>query len=115
MPRHRSGCHEVNGFDDAKPIGVELTEEGRPLQGDGLHIPVDSECRAGVASESLCAPYLSDEDGICESGVDVNGDGDCLDAGDIIDGLQLQYNKARQAAITQEISEIVGGAAAVSG
>jgi len=36
-------------------------------------------------------------------------------AGDIIDSLQLQYNKARQAAITQEISEIVGGAAAVSG
>jgi len=36
-------------------------------------------------------------------------------AGDIIDGLQLEYNKARQAAITQEISEIVGGAAAVSG
>jgi len=35
-------------------------------------------------------------------------------AGDIIDSLQLQYNKARQAAITQEISEIVGGAAAVS-
>ncbi len=36
-------------------------------------------------------------------------------AGDIIDKLQLDYNKARQAAITQEISEIVGGAAAVSG
>ena len=36
-------------------------------------------------------------------------------AGDIIDELQLVYNKARQASITQEISEIVGGAAAVSG
>jgi len=36
-------------------------------------------------------------------------------AGEIIEGLQLVYNKARQAAITQEISEIVGGAAAVSG
>jgi len=36
-------------------------------------------------------------------------------AGDIIDNLQMIYNKARQAAITQEISEIVGGAAAVSG
>jgi F-type H+-transporting ATPase subunit gamma len=36
-------------------------------------------------------------------------------AGDIIDELQLRYNKARQASITQEISEIVGGAAAVSG
>ncbi|NOX69084.1 MAG: F0F1 ATP synthase subunit gamma [Gammaproteobacteria bacterium] len=35
-------------------------------------------------------------------------------AGDIIDQLQLVYNKARQASITQEISEIVGGAAAVS-
>ena len=35
-------------------------------------------------------------------------------AGDIIDELQLIYNKARQASITQEISEIVGGAAAVS-
>ena len=34
-------------------------------------------------------------------------------AGEIINDLQLVYNKARQAAITQEISEIVGGAAAV--
>ena len=34
-------------------------------------------------------------------------------AGTLIDELQLVYNKARQAAITQEISEIVGGAAAV--
>ncbi|ACL74373.1 H(+)-transporting two-sector ATPase [Thioalkalivibrio sulfidiphilus HL-EbGr7] len=34
-------------------------------------------------------------------------------AGDLIKELQLVYNKARQAAITQEISEIVSGAAAV--
>jgi F-type H+-transporting ATPase subunit gamma len=34
-------------------------------------------------------------------------------AGKMIDQLQLDYNKVRQAAITQEISEIVGGAAAV--
>ncbi|AQZ94114.1 F0F1 ATP synthase subunit gamma [Halopseudomonas phragmitis] len=34
-------------------------------------------------------------------------------AGELISNLQLIYNKARQAAITQEISEIVGGAAAV--
>jgi F-type H+-transporting ATPase subunit gamma len=34
-------------------------------------------------------------------------------AENLIDELQLAYNKARQAAITQEISEIVGGAAAV--
>lgn len=34
-------------------------------------------------------------------------------AGGMIEDLQLAYNKARQAAITQELSEIVGGAAAV--
>jgi F-type H+-transporting ATPase subunit gamma len=34
-------------------------------------------------------------------------------AGSLIDDLQLAYNKARQAAITQELSEIVSGAAAV--
>jgi len=31
----------------------------------------------------------------------------------LIGELELVYNKARQAAITQEISEIVGGASAV--
>jgi len=34
-------------------------------------------------------------------------------AGDLIDDLQLVMNNARQSAITQELSEIVGGAAAV--
>jgi F-type H+-transporting ATPase subunit gamma len=34
-------------------------------------------------------------------------------AGQMINDLQLLYNKARQAAITQELSEIVSGAAAV--
>jgi F-type H+-transporting ATPase subunit gamma len=34
-------------------------------------------------------------------------------AGNVIDELQMIYNKTRQAAITKEISEIVGGAAAV--
>ncbi|MCS5709719.1 F0F1 ATP synthase subunit gamma [Candidatus Berkiella cookevillensis] len=34
-------------------------------------------------------------------------------AGELIDSLQLVYNKARQSAITQELSEIVSGAAAV--
>ena len=34
-------------------------------------------------------------------------------AGKIINNLQLAYNKARQASITKELSEIVGGAAAV--
>lgn len=34
-------------------------------------------------------------------------------AGDLIDSLTLQFNRARQAAITQQITEIVGGVAAL--
>ncbi|MGL4762684.1 MAG: ATP synthase F1 subunit gamma [Sarcina sp.] len=37
-------------------------------------------------------------------------DGATRNAGDIIDNLNTKYNRIRQAAITQEISEIVGGA-----
>jgi F-type H+-transporting ATPase subunit gamma len=36
-------------------------------------------------------------------------------AGDLIKALKVEYNRARQAAITKEISEIVGGAAALTG
>ncbi|WP_242293012.1 MULTISPECIES: F0F1 ATP synthase subunit gamma, partial [unclassified Bacillus cereus group] len=32
---------------------------------------------------------------------------------EVIDSLTLSFNRARQAAITQEITEIVGGAAAL--
>ena len=34
---------------------------------------------------------------------------------EIADKLTLEYNRARQAAITQELMEIIGGAAAISG
>jgi F-type H+-transporting ATPase subunit gamma len=36
-------------------------------------------------------------------------------AGEILDLLKRTYNRQRQAAITQEIAEIVGGAAALQG
>lgn len=36
-------------------------------------------------------------------------------AGELLNSLKLQYNQARQAAITTELSEIVGGAAAMAG
>jgi len=55
------------------------------------------------------------ENGACEQSARMVAMKSATDnAGDLIDELQLIYNKARQAAITQEISEIVSGAAAVS-
>ena len=54
------------------------------------------------------------ENGACEQAARMVAMKSASDnAGDLIDELQLIYNKARQAAITQEISEIVSGAAAV--
>jgi len=75
----------VNSSVTEEARAVELTEAGRPIQGDGLHIPVDSECVSGVASDARCAPYTADEDGLCENGIDVDRDGDCLDPGDVIE------------------------------
>ncbi len=54
------------------------------------------------------------ENGACEQAARMIAMKSATDnAGELIDDLELAYNKARQAAITQELSEIVGGAAAV--
>jgi len=54
------------------------------------------------------------ENGACEQAARMIAMKNASDnAGNLIDELQLVYNKARQAAITQELSEIVGGAAAI--
>jgi F-type H+-transporting ATPase subunit gamma len=55
------------------------------------------------------------ENGACEQASRMLAMKNATDnAGDLIDDLQLVYNKARQSAITQELSEIVSGAAAIS-
>ena len=72
--------------------------------------------------ESLMARYIESkgyqavvENAACEQAARMLAMKNASDnAGEIIDELQLVYNKARQAAITQELSEIVGGAAAIS-
>ncbi|WP_028885664.1 F0F1 ATP synthase subunit gamma [Teredinibacter turnerae] len=54
------------------------------------------------------------ENGACEQAARMIAMKSATDnAGNLISDLQLAYNKARQAAITQELSEIVSGAAAV--
>ena len=54
------------------------------------------------------------ENGACEQSARMVAMKSASDnAGDLVDELELVYNKARQAAITQEISEIVSGAAAI--
>ncbi|MDP4651195.1 MAG: F0F1 ATP synthase subunit gamma [Haliea sp.] len=72
--------------------------------------------------ESLLTRYIESqvyqavvENGACEQAARMLAMRNATDnAGDLIDDLQLIYNKARQASITQELSEIVSGAAAIS-
>ena len=76
---------------------------------------------AHVVLDTLLARYIESlvyqsvvENGACEQAARRVAMKAATDnAGSLIDELQLVYNKARQAAITQELSEIVSGAAAV--
>jgi F-type H+-transporting ATPase subunit gamma len=79
------------------------------------------EPEAAELLEGLLTRYIESqvyqavvENGACEMAARMLAMKNATDnAGDLIDDLELVYNKARQAAITQELSEIVSGAAAV--
>ena len=98
----------------------EISLEGEQLQ---EHWDYIYEPEAGELLEDFLSRYIESqvyrgavENFACEMAAKMVAMRSATDnAGEIIDKLQLVYNKARQAAITQEISEIVGGAAAVSG
>jgi F-type H+-transporting ATPase subunit gamma len=83
---------------------------------DYIYEPAPKELLDGLLSryiESLVYQGVV-ENNACEQAARMIAMKNATDnAGDLIGELQLVYNKARQAAITQELSEIVSGAAAV--
>lgn len=99
------------------PVAVDdLGEEAISSRWDYLYEP-----NAKDVLDSLLIRYVESavfqglvENNACEQAARMVAMKSASDnAGNIIKELQLVYNKARQAAITQEISEIVAGAAAV--
>ena len=98
------------------PVEEEEIEELKKGQWDYLYEP-----NAQEVLDTLMTRYIESivyqglvENNACEQAARMVAMKSASDnAGKLIDELQLVYNKARQAAITQEISEIVGGAAAV--
>jgi F-type H+-transporting ATPase subunit gamma len=97
-----------------------------PIEGDEqsempYHWDYIYEPDARTVLDSLLTRYIESlvyqavvENGACEQSARMVAMKSASDnAGNLIGELQLVYNKARQAAITQEISEIVSGAAAV--
>lgn len=97
------------------PIAGESEEELKH-HWDYIYEPDSKEVLDGLLTryiESLAYQAVV-ENGACEQSARMVAMKSASDnAGDLIDELQLIYNKARQAAITQEISEICAGAAAV--
>jgi F-type H+-transporting ATPase subunit gamma len=98
------------------PVVAEELEEELKGQWDYLYEPDAKEVLNNLLTryiESIVYQGLV-ENNACEQSARMVAMKSASDnAGNLIDELQLIYNKARQAAITQEISEIVAGAAAV--
>ena len=101
LPGHFYESQQVAEYQLAKRLGIpmhapyeDLGSEG--VEGGGHFAYTANFAHAGEQAARMVAMKSATDN-----------------AGDLIDDLQLIYNKARQAAITRELSEIVGGAAAV--
>ncbi|MDG2472293.1 MAG: F0F1 ATP synthase subunit gamma [Pseudomonadales bacterium] len=102
--------------DQLLPLAADETEEMQ-FHWDYIYEPDAKDLLDGLLVryiESLVYQAVV-ENGACEQAARMIAMKSATDnAGDLIDDLQLVYNKARQSAITQELSEIVSGAAAIS-
>lgn len=103
-------------IDQLLPLEPAGDDTKRGYEWDYLYEPDAESLLNGLLSRYIEAQVYQGvvENGACEQASRMMAMKAATDnAGEMIDSLKLEYNKARQAAITQEISEIVGGAAAV--
>ena len=107
---------QVPTLEQLLPLQADPNEDKMNHHWDYIYEPDARELLIGLLSryvESLVYQAMV-ENNACEQAARMIAMKSATDnAGEMIDSLQMIYNKARQAAITQEISEIVGGAAAV--
>ncbi|MFK5970196.1 MAG: F0F1 ATP synthase subunit gamma [Candidatus Marithrix sp.] len=98
------------------PISADIEDEQLKHHWDYIYEPESKEVLDALLTryiESLVYQSVV-ENAACEQAARMVAMKSASDnATDLIDELQLAYNKARQAAITQELSEIVAGAAAI--
>ena len=97
------------------PLNVSRPEPGAGPRGLTIYEPSSEEVYDAIVPEYLAGLIYG---ALCESVASELGarrsamDAATKNAGEMIDSLSLHYNRARQAAITQEITEIVAGAEA---
>lgn len=97
---------ELNITEDAAGRGDTLIYEPSPSAVFDVLAP---KCLKGIIYGALVEAFTSEQSARMTA-----MDNATANADEMLHSLNLYYNRARQAAITQEISEIVGGAAALS-
>lgn len=102
------------------PVELEVRQDG---EDSGPHAVMDYEPDDETVLDSIVPKYMSSliYGALLESVASENGarmtamDSATSNAEEMIEDLSLQYNRARQGAITQELTEIVAGANAIGG
>ena len=102
--------------DQLIPLPAMEKDDAAPSHWDYIYVPEAKELLNGLLTryiESLIYQAVV-ENKACEQAAKMIAMKNATEnAGELIKELELLYNNVRQAAITQELSEIVGGAAAV--
>lgn len=105
-----------------EPRLIKLLPVARQEAAEGTQIPMNFEAEEESILEMLIPTYITSMiyDGLLESAASENGarmqamDSATSNAEDMIEELSLLYNRVRQGAITQELTEIIAGAQAIS-
>jgi F-type H+-transporting ATPase subunit gamma len=107
LPLSLDDLKEDIGFDENKPIKLDdmINYEPSPKAVFDVLIP---KYVKGIVYGAFVEAFTSEQSARMTA-----MDNATANADDMLQALNLYYNRARQAAITQEISEIVGGAAAL--
>jgi F-type H+-transporting ATPase subunit gamma len=114
--RYVSVMTQEPSFDQVLPMVIESSESPSGADGDYIYEPDGDEILGQLLPKSLRTRihqgFLEAQAGEQASRMTAM-DSATRNAGDIIDSLTLDYNRARQAAITKELIEIVSGAEAL--
>ena len=116
----KNAATQIMQVEKMLPVEMERFEntEAKAFEADYVFEPGKAEILADLVPRAVktqlykaCLDSLASEHGARMVAMDKATE----NAGELLNNLKLEYNKARQAAITNEISEIVGGAAALEG
>ncbi|MEQ1789658.1 MAG: F0F1 ATP synthase subunit gamma [Rickettsiales bacterium] len=117
----KSAISQVVTFQQIIPLSLEIKEESKVLEASSQNLsyeyePDETEILENLLPRNLAVQIYRSllENAASEQGARMTAmDNATRNAGEMIKGLSLKYNRTRQAAITKELIEIISGAEAV--